>query len=70
MSLLIGCGTKVSNTELEVYCPTPIEYSEEFNSELANEIEELPVSADKIVITISDYATTRDKLKNCEEAQK
>lgn len=69
MSLLTACGTKVFDPVLITYCPTPVVYSDEFNAELADEIEELPVSSDKIVIALSDYATTRDKLKNCKEVQ-
>ena len=70
MIWLSGCGQAVSKTELEVYCPAPQTYSDDFNNELADEIEALPKTSTAIPQAIGDYARLRDKLRRCDEIRR
>lgn len=65
MILLTGCGQKVFKTQLEVYCPPIVSYSEDFNEELADELQSLPSESDKIPEALADYALLRDTIRNC-----
>ncbi len=65
MLLLSACATKVYKTELEIYCPPIVEYSEEFNESLVEELISLPVEDFAIERTISDYVRLRDLIKVC-----
>jgi hypothetical protein len=58
---LTGCA---QTTALEVYCPPMREYSRDFNSRLANEIESLP-SGTAIEEALSDYVQQRDLIRRC-----
>lgn len=65
MIFLTACTGKVSDLQLEVYCPSPTEYSQEFNETLAEEITALPKTSTAIVDALGDYANLRDKLNTC-----
>jgi len=67
---LSGCGQKVSSPELEIYCPAPAPYSDQFNNKLADEIEALPATSSAITQAIGDYARLRDKLRRCDEIRR
>jgi len=64
---LSGCGQKDSSPYLEIYCPTAPAYSDNFNSQLADEVEALPRSATAIPKTLGDYARLRDTLRRCDK---
>jgi hypothetical protein len=49
-----------------VYCPPLFTYSEEFNQELADELDALPEGSTAIPVVITDYIKTRDRIRNCE----
>lgn len=67
VSWLAGCGARVSEPRLEIYCPSPKEYDTTFNTELADASED----AENVIIeALSDYAELRDKLHNCQEIRK
>jgi hypothetical protein len=66
---LTACGMRVSDPDLEVYCPQVREYSEDFNFKLANEIEALPEGSTLIPKVIADYAELRDLLRYCKEVR-
>ena len=59
MTSLTGCAGTVYRTQLEVYCPPLYTYSEEFNSELADEIDALPDDFNAIPAVITDYISKR-----------
>jgi len=63
---LTGCAETVYRTQLEVYCPPLFTYSEEFNQELADELDALPEGSNAIPAVITDYIKTRDRIRNCE----
>lgn len=65
MIWLSGCGQAVSKTELNVYCPSIQSYSDEFNGQLADEIERLPETSTSIPQVIGDYVQLRDRLQYC-----
>jgi len=71
MSLLSGCATTVYETELEIYCPDILSYSDEFNARLIEELEALPADSAEdpsaIVTAIANYATLRRQIENCIE---
>lgn len=64
---LTGCATKVYEPELVVYCPPMKQYDDQFNNELADEIDQLPESSTRIPEAIGDYAYLRDRIRRCEE---
>ena len=66
MILLQGCGTTVYKTQVEVYCPTLIEYPQEFSNGLADELEAIPdEETKKTTEAISDYVALRDEIRAC-----
>ena len=67
MTLLTGCAGAVYKTEVEVYCPPIVEYNDEFNVKLLDEIESLPETdgSPAVVEALSDYAALRDKIRAC-----
>jgi hypothetical protein len=67
MTLLTGCAGAVYKTEVEVYCPPIVEYNDEFNVKLLDEIESLPETDGNpaVVEALSDYAALRDKIRAC-----
>lgn len=67
-SYLSGCASTAYKTELEVYCPSVVEYDSEFNNKLADEIESLPETNGNpaIVDALSDYASLRDRIQACQ----
>lgn len=65
--LLIGCGQTVYRTQVEVYCPPIADYSEDFNAQLANEIESLPPESKAINQAIKNYIYLRDRVRVCNE---
>lgn len=67
--LLTGCAGAVYKTEVEVYCPSIAQYDEDFNNELALELESLPEidGEPAIVEALSDYASLRDRIRACEK---
>ncbi len=66
MTLLTGCGTTVYKTQVEVYCPTLIEYPVEFNNGLADELEAIPEEQIKNTTeALSDYVALRDEIRAC-----
>jgi len=67
MIWLSACAPAVSKTELDVYCPTPTPYSDQFNSKLADELEALPPTATALPDVIGDYARLRDRLRYCRD---
>ena len=64
---LSGCGGTVYRTNLEIYCPALKKYSEEFNTKLANEIENLPRDSRAIEEAMGNYIYLRDRIRRCEE---
>ena len=66
MLLLSGCATKVYNTELEVYCPPKVEYSDAFNEKLVEEILNLPLETYAIEQVVADYVRLRDLISACD----
>jgi len=64
---LSGCATKVFEPELVIYCPPMKQYDDQFNNELADEIDRLPESSTRIPEAIGDYAHLRDRIRRCEE---
>ena len=67
VTLVSGCATKVYRTQLEVYCPPITQYSEEFNTALANELDALPQTYSTIPMAVMDYAKLRDRIRACEQ---
>lgn len=69
MSLLTACANTVYETELEIYCPDIVSYSNEFNARLIDELQALPPDSvedpSAIVIAIANYATLRRQIENC-----
>lgn len=67
MTLLSGCAGAVYRTQVEVYCPPLVQYSAEYNNELADELDALPQGYGAIPMAITDYAKLRDRIRRCEE---
>ena len=65
--LLTGCAETVYRTKLEIYCPSLKNYSDEFNTKLANEIENLPSDSRAIEEAMDNYIYLRDRIRRCEE---
>jgi hypothetical protein len=66
---LTGCGTKVFETELEIYCPPIVQYNADFNRRLAAEIESLPSNSTAIVEALADYAYQRELSERCQKVR-
>jgi hypothetical protein len=64
---LTGCAETVYRTKLEVYCPPIQTYTQEFNNELADDLEALADTNGTIHMAISDYAKLRDRIRACEK---
>lgn len=69
MTYLSGCASTVYKTELEIYCPNIVNYNQDFNNKLADEIESLPDTNGNLAIVdaLSDYASLRDKIRACQK---
>ena len=68
MILLIGCERTVFEPRLEVFCPSLETYSEEFNQQLADEVQSLP-SSRAIEEALIDYIELRDRIRTCIRAR-
>ena len=66
-ALLSGCAETVYRTQLEVYCPPIVQYSPEWNEDLAGELESLPQDYSSIPMAVADYAKLRDTIRRCEQ---
>ena len=66
MILLSGCGGTVYRTQVEAYCPPMVQYSPEWNADLADEIDALPEHYTSIPTAIADYTKLRDRIRRCE----
>jgi hypothetical protein len=66
--LLSGCGRTVFEPRLEVFCPSLKSYSEQFNEQLADEVQSLPVGTATETALI-DYIELRDRIRRCEAAK-
>ncbi len=64
---LSGCAETVYRTQLEIYCPSIKQYSEDFNNKLADELESLPSDSRAIEEAMSNYIYLRDRIRRCEE---
>jgi hypothetical protein len=64
---LSGCAETVYRTQLEIYCPSIKQYSEEFNNKLADELEKLPSDSRAIEEAMGNYVYLRDRIRRCEE---
>ena len=64
---LSGCAETVYRTQLEIYCPTIKQYSEDFNNKLADELESLPSDSRAIEEAMGNYIYLRDRIRRCEE---
>ena len=71
---LIGCGTKdydvrvVEKTVYKCLEEEVVEYDQEFNTKLVEELEVIETtnsSTTKIITALSDYSVLRDKIKAC-----
>jgi len=71
---LIGCGTKdydvrvVEKTVYKCLEEEVVEYDQEFNNKLVEELEVIETtnsSTTKIITALSDYSVLRDKIKAC-----
>ena len=71
---LIGCGTKdydvrvVEKTVYKCLEEEVVEYDQEFNNKLVEELEVIATtnsSTTKIITALSDYSVLRDKIKAC-----
>jgi hypothetical protein len=63
---LTGCAGTVYRTKLDVYCPPIAQYSDEWNEELASELDALPEDYTSIPMAIADYAKLRDRVRQCQ----
>lgn len=61
--VVTACSHQPSKPVL--YCPSLITYSEDFNTELINELER--VESPRVIQTISDYYALRRTIKECNE---
>ena len=64
---LTGCAETVYRTQLEIYCPSLKQYSEDFNNKLADELEKLPSDSRAIEEAMGNYIYLRDRIRRCEE---
>jgi len=64
---LTGCAETVYRTKLEVYCPPIQTYTQEFNNELADELDALEGTTGNIHMAIADYARLRDRIRACKK---
>ena len=62
-----GCAETVYRTQLEIYCPSIKQYSEDFNNKLADELEQLPSDSRAIEEAMGNYIYLRDRIRRCEE---
>jgi len=71
---LIGCGTKdydvrvVEKTVYKCLEEEVVEYDQEFNNKLVEELEVIAItdsSTTTIITALSDYSVLRDKIKAC-----
>lgn len=63
-SLLGGCATGGSEPRLRPVCPPVVEYSEEVQARVADELGLLP-GGSMIVEMLSDYAVMREQARSC-----
>ena len=66
---LTGCATRVFESDLLIYCPPIVTYTDQFNRQLATEIESLPSEMTAIVEALADYAYQRDLSERCEKVR-
>ena len=64
---LNGCANPVYRTKLEIFCPSMQQYSDEFNAQLADELDTLPNGYDATFEAIKGYIYLRDKIRRCEK---
>jgi hypothetical protein len=64
---LTGCAETVYRKQVEVYCPPIVSYSQEFNEDLADDLDALAQDQYAIPTAITDYAKLRDRIRRCEE---
>jgi hypothetical protein len=64
---LSGCAETVYRTQLEIYCPSIKQYSEDFNNKLADELDSLPSDSRAIEEAMGNYIYLRDRIRRCEE---
>jgi hypothetical protein len=67
LASLSGCAETVYRTQLEIYCPSIKQYSEDFNNKLADELESLPSDSRAIEEAMGNYIYLRDRIRRCEE---
>lgn len=67
LASLVGCEKTVYRTQLEIYCPSLKQYSEDFNNKLADELEQLPSDSRAIEEAVGNYIYLRDRIRRCEE---
>jgi hypothetical protein len=70
LSLLSGCAETVFRTKLEIYCPPINDYSDQFNEQLADELDALPEDSWAIPEAMFGYIKLRDRVKSCQEEKK
>ena len=63
-SWLTGCATAGSETDDVGACPPVVEYSREFQTRAAEELELLP-NGSAVVEMMGDYAVMRDQARAC-----
>jgi len=66
MISLIGCAKATS--DLEIYCPSVSQYTQEFQNKLADELQSLP-SDTAISEALTDYIVLRDKIRKCQQIE-
>ena len=66
MTWLASCGQVDYRTHLEIYCPKIKNYTNDFEQELASEIESLDSSYTAIPRVVSNYGSLRDRIRACE----
>jgi len=67
LTFLSACASPVYRTKLEIFCPTMQNYSEEFNAQLADELDTLPDGHTATLEAIKGYIYLRDKIRRCEK---
>lgn len=63
--LLTSCGTGASDIKAPTVCPKIVEYSRDFQSQLADQLSVLPADS-PAVIAILDYSRLRKELRLCQ----
>lgn len=58
----------VFEPRLEVFCPSLPSYSEQFNQQIADEVQSLP-SSTAIEEALIDYIELRDRIRACNQAR-